>query len=217
MEPFAFASYARYCPRPHLLAATTSSVSDYSIDTWQTEQGLPQDSVTAIVHTRDGYLWLGTYNGLVRFDGVRFKIFNTGNTPELADSRITSLFEDTDGTLWIGHETGDLTQLRAGRFNAVNLGNNWPGGAIWAMETDGDGVLWLFGREGALFSLQGAKLAATNMRTDGKPAVIRQRQKRRTMGGPGPFAGNAEKGTSGTCAVRPASQRQRHSKGLRQP
>ena len=146
----------------HLWGATTASVSDYSIDAWQTEQGLPQDSVTAIVHTRDGYLWLGTYNGLVRFDGVRFKIFNTGNTPEFADSRITSLFEDTDGTLWIGHETGVLTQLRAGKFSSVNLGNNWPGGAIWAMETDGDGILWLLGREGALFSLPGAKLAATN-------------------------------------------------------
>src|SRR6202142_3277845 len=132
----------------HLWGATNSSVSDYSIDVWQTEQGLPQDSVTSIVHTRDGYLWLGTYNGLVRFDGVRFKVFNTGNTPEFGDSRITSLFDDADGPLWIGHETGDLTQLRAGKFSPVNLGNNWPGGAIWAMGTDADGILWMLSREG---------------------------------------------------------------------
>jgi ligand-binding sensor domain-containing protein len=144
----------------HLLGATSSSVSDYSIDVWQTEQGLPQDSVTAIVQTRDGYLWLGTYNGLVRFDGVRFKIFDTSNTPELGDSRITSLFEDADGTLWIGHETGGLTQLRAGKFTAVNPGNDWPGGVVFAMGTDADGVLWLLNREGTLLSLQGAKLVA---------------------------------------------------------
>jgi ligand-binding sensor domain-containing protein/signal transduction histidine kinase len=147
----------------HLLGATNSSVSDYSIDVWQTEQGLPQDSVTSVVQTRDGYLWLGTYNGLVRFDGVRFKIFDTSNTPEFGDSRITSLFEDADGTLWIGHETGGLTQLRAGKFSAVNRGNNWPGGAIWAMGTDVDGVLWMLSREGTLLSLPGAKLVAPNV------------------------------------------------------
>jgi ligand-binding sensor domain-containing protein/signal transduction histidine kinase len=160
----------------HLLGATNSSVSDYSIDVWQTEQGLPQDSVTSVVQTRDGYLWLGTYNGLVRFDGVRFKIFDTHNTPEFGDSRITSLFEDADGTLWIGHETGDLTQLRAGKFSAVTLGNNWPGGAIWAMGTDVDGVFWLFSREGVLFSLQGAKLAAPNIGSvDNLPSFVKDK------------------------------------------
>jgi signal transduction histidine kinase/ligand-binding sensor domain-containing protein len=160
----------------HLSGATNSSVSDYSIAVWQTEQGLPQDSVTSIVHGRDGYLWLGTYNGLVRFDGVRFKIFNTGNTPEFGNSRITSLFEDTDGTLWIGHETGDLTQLRAGKFSAVNLGNRWPGGAIWAMGTDVDGVLWMFSRQGALLSLQGAKLVTPNIGSvDNLPSLVKDK------------------------------------------
>ena len=147
----------------HLLGATNSSVSDYSIDAWQMEQGLPQDSVTSVVQTRDGYLWLGTYNGLVRFDGVRFKIFNTHNTPAFGDNRITSLLEDADGTLWIGHETGNLTQLRAGKFTAENLGNGWPGGAIIAMGTDADGVLWMLSKEGALLSLAGAKLVAQNV------------------------------------------------------
>jgi ligand-binding sensor domain-containing protein/signal transduction histidine kinase len=151
----------------HLWGATNSSVSDYSIDVWQTEQGLPQDSVTSVVQTRDGYLWLGTYNGLVRFDGVRFKIFDTSNTTEFRDSRITSLFEDADGALWIGHETGSLTQLRAGKFTAVNLGNNWPGGAVWAMGTDADGVLWMVNKEGALLSMAGEKLAAPNAGFEG--------------------------------------------------
>jgi signal transduction histidine kinase/ligand-binding sensor domain-containing protein len=145
-----------------LWGSTNSSVADYSVDVWQTEQGLPQDSVTAIVQTRDGYLWLGTYNGLVRFDGVRFKIFDTSNTPEFGDSRITSLFEDAEGVLWIGHETGELTQWRAGKFNTVSLGNRWPGGVITALQTDADGILWMLNKEGALLSLAGAKLVAPN-------------------------------------------------------
>ena len=90
-------------------------MSDYSIAVWQTEQGLPQDSVTSIVHSRDGYLWLGTYNGLVRFDGVRFKIFNTGNTPEFGDSRITSLFETP--TVLFGLAMKPATSRNCGRAN----------------------------------------------------------------------------------------------------
>jgi ligand-binding sensor domain-containing protein len=72
---------------------------NYFTRTWQVEQGLPQIKVNAVVQTRDGYLWIGTYNGLARFDGVRFTVFNDNNTPELRSNRITSLFEAGDGTL----------------------------------------------------------------------------------------------------------------------
>src|SRR5450755_4312367 len=71
---------------------------NYFTRTWQVEQGLPQNKVTAVVQARDGYLWVGTYNGLARFDGVRFTVFDNNNTPELRSSRITSLFESADGT-----------------------------------------------------------------------------------------------------------------------
>ena len=61
---------------------------------WPTADGLEMNSVTAMVQTRDGYLWLGTYNGLMRFDGVRFTVFTSGGERELKNSRITALFED---------------------------------------------------------------------------------------------------------------------------
>src|SRR5690349_24695153 len=70
---------------------------NYFTRTWQVEQGLPQNKVTAVVQTRDGYLWVGTYCGLARFDGIHFTIFDDNNTPELRSSRITSLFEADDG------------------------------------------------------------------------------------------------------------------------
>ena len=73
---------------------------NYSIDTWTPEEGLPQSSVIAMTQTRDGYLWLGTLNGLVRFDGVRFTVFNKGNSPGLPSNRITALYEDRDDDLW---------------------------------------------------------------------------------------------------------------------
>jgi len=73
-----------------------AALPNYFIRTWQVENGLPQNKVTAVVQTGDGCLWLGTYNGLARFDGVRFTVFDDHNTPELHSSRVTSLFEAVD-------------------------------------------------------------------------------------------------------------------------
>jgi len=136
------------------LLGGNSFAIDYSFDIWQTEDGLPYNSVTSIVQTRDGYLWLGTYNGLVRFDGMRFKVFDPGNTPEMNSGRITSLFEDRDERLWIGHETGELTCYSHGHFSRVKLGGNWPGGEIVDINTDPEGDLWLLTKTGWLFRLR---------------------------------------------------------------
>jgi ligand-binding sensor domain-containing protein len=81
------------------LSRSMPMVSDYVIHIWQAENGLPQNSVTSVIQTRDGYIWIGTYSALARFDGVRFTVFDTGNTPGMRSSRVTSLFEAKDGTL----------------------------------------------------------------------------------------------------------------------
>lgn len=91
----------------------------YSAQIIQTEQGLPQNNINSIIQSHDGYLWLATFGGLVRYDGVRFKVFDSANTPQLQNSRITALFEDGNQVIWIGHETGDLTRLAEGRFESV--------------------------------------------------------------------------------------------------
>lgn len=91
--------------------------SSYLTTRWTTENGLPQNSVSAIVQTPDGYLWLGTFGGLARFDGMKFTIFNSGNTPALRSNRITVLHVGRDGVLWIGAETGEITRFHDGAFN----------------------------------------------------------------------------------------------------
>ncbi len=85
--------------------ATLHSAPDYAIDVWQVEQGLPDSTVTAIAQTADGYLWLGTFNGLVRFDGVRFKVFDA-RTPGLEGEEILRLCGDGTGGMWIDEEVG---------------------------------------------------------------------------------------------------------------
>ena len=90
----------------------------YRTDFWTTDEGLPQNSVRSILQTRDGYLWFTTNDGLVRFDGVRFRIFGKGNTPGIVSNRFTSLHEDAQGDLWAGTEDGGLTRYSMGRFQS---------------------------------------------------------------------------------------------------
>jgi ligand-binding sensor domain-containing protein/signal transduction histidine kinase len=124
--------------------------SKYLIDTWQTEDGLPQNSVTALVQTRDGYVWMTTFTGLVRFDGVGFTVFDRGNTPALKSSRLIRLFEDRGGTLWIISEFGDLTRLREGRFEMVTAVEGLPASGAGILCEDAKGVIWLADRSGEL-------------------------------------------------------------------
>lgn len=130
--------------------AAIPNAQDFFIRVWQTEHGLPQNAVSAIVQTRDGYLWVGTYGGLARFDGVRFTVFDDHNTPQLRNARITALCEGADGGLWIGHETGDLTRHHKGRFQAVTLPPDWPGGQILGLATDAAGDVWAHNNAGLL-------------------------------------------------------------------
>jgi len=135
-------------------AVSAPASTSYFTHVLQTEDGLPQNAVTAILQTRDGYLWLGTYQGLARFDGVRFVVFTDSSTPGLQSSRVTSLFEDADGTLWIGHETGGLTLFKDGVFRAMEIRATWKGGKINAIGTDTAGEIWLFNEEGLVARLQ---------------------------------------------------------------
>ena len=95
--------------------------SEFTTAVWSVGDGLPDNSVTSLAQTRNGYLWIGTLNGLARFDGVRFAIFNPENTPALQQARVDKLFLDKQGTLWINTHDGSLTSLRDGL-----LGFDWP-------------------------------------------------------------------------------------------
>src|SRR5438552_9351180 len=78
----------------------------YRIKHWTTEHDLPQNRIGCLKQTIDGYLWIGTWSGLVRFDGVHFTPFNKFNTPEFVNDAINTLAQDAGGTLWIGTHDG---------------------------------------------------------------------------------------------------------------
>jgi signal transduction histidine kinase/ligand-binding sensor domain-containing protein len=108
---------------------------EYRFQTWNTENGLPQNSVNSIAQTPDGYIWLTTFDGLARFDGIRFKVFRKQDTPELPTNRLTTLFVDDDSRLWILTEDANrIVVYEKGQFKSFSKGKDF--------ETDDMGEPW---------------------------------------------------------------------------
>ncbi len=125
-------------------------INQYIHESWIDKDGLPVNTITAITQTPDGYLWLGTEEGLVRFDGIRFVTYTEENTPAFASRHIMSLFVDHRGTLWIGTYNG-LVRHEAGRFSRLEV-TPLPT-AVFGLAGDRRGTLWIAAANG-LFSLK---------------------------------------------------------------
>lgn len=90
-------------------------LQDYVVTQWGMKEGLPQSSVNDIIQTQDGYIWMATFGGLVRFDGVSFTTFDRSNTKAMRSDRVLNLFEDSNGSIWISTEDG-LLKYKDGEF-----------------------------------------------------------------------------------------------------
>ncbi|MGA2502242.1 MAG: two-component regulator propeller domain-containing protein [Tepidisphaeraceae bacterium] len=134
------------------------ALTQFGHDVWTTSNGLPQDSVRAIAHTTDGYLWFATIDGLARFDGVSFTVFNGSNTPVLRRSAMAALLAAPDGSLWIGTANNGLLRYRNGGFEKMAV-PGLPGADIRALLLDSRGVLWI-GADAGLVRLDRGRATA---------------------------------------------------------
>ena len=129
------------------------AINQYVRRAWTVEQGLPHGTVRGLVQTRDGYLWLATYEGLVRFNGDEFQVFDHTTSPEMLSIAIRMLALDRTGTLWCGTNAG-LMRYRDGKFETIAI----PGGAdsIGGMALTRDGTVWIGTARGKLVRVSGA-------------------------------------------------------------
>lgn len=142
-----------------LVAATASSEpldptrlpGQYAIDAWNVEQGLPASTVNTLVEDPTGYVWLGTYEGLVRFDGIRMTLFHTGNTPGLGSDGIRALASDERGRVWVGTNGGGLSVVERGAIRQVALGTAPVDQMVWALAPRRRGGVWVGTNGGGLF------------------------------------------------------------------
>jgi signal transduction histidine kinase/ligand-binding sensor domain-containing protein len=123
---------------------TSSRGESFIIDHWTVNNGLPQNTVASVIQTSDGFLWLGTNGGLVRFDGVYFQSFTMSEGGEGRAYRITALVEGLDSTLWIGTEDGQLFRYRHGQFSPmIDPTQREQLRPVQGIGVDSTGIIWL--------------------------------------------------------------------------
>jgi signal transduction histidine kinase/ligand-binding sensor domain-containing protein len=121
-----------------------SAQKSYRVTHFSSEDGLPANRITALAQTEDGYLWIGTWFGLARFDGVRFTVFNRNNTSPMVNDAINALAVDREGTLWVGTANG-LLSWRDGTFHSFGQTDRLPGRKIWRLVPSRTGGVWIEG------------------------------------------------------------------------
>ena len=134
---------------------------------WTKEDGLPDDDVTAVLQTRDGYLWVGTAGGLARFDGVRFTVITLPAANSNQVLRVTALCEDQSGRLWIGTQQGGLLWYAADVLQRFASGSGGLNRAVTSIAADVGGDLWIGTPEG-LDRIRGAVVTRFGV-ADGLP------------------------------------------------
>ena len=153
-----------------LVSLMSLHAAEYSHRVWRTEDGLPQNRVQAIAQTPEGYLWVGTSEGLARFDGIRFLIFDRSNTAAISDDSIISLEAVPDGSLWIGTEGGGLLRYAQGVFEKFGEKDGITNGFVRATLRDRNGALWV-GTDRGLFRSPQKTERDSFVRLDNTPEV----------------------------------------------
>jgi len=127
-------------------------LADYARDAWTMTDGLPQESLTAILQTRDGYLWLGTLDGLMRFDGVRFETFKLIRHAGMEGNVVLGLAEGPPGTVWIATRAG-VCRYAGGRFSVPAELGSLATELVRSVTVDAAGALWIGTRSSGLHRL----------------------------------------------------------------
>jgi ligand-binding sensor domain-containing protein/signal transduction histidine kinase len=146
--------------------------SPFRVDAWSTEQGLPGSVVFSVIQTRDGYLWLGTQHGLVRFDGIHPTVFDERNMPGLSNDQIDYLFQDSRTNLWIGTDAGGVALACGGTITNFPLGHGGPEGRLVSVCEDTSGAVWFYTADAHLARFQNGKMETLDFNFK-SPAVCR--------------------------------------------
>jgi len=149
------------------LALTIQAQERFQI--YNTDSGLPNNSVLAILQAKDGYLWFTTYLGIVRFDGVRFEVFDSSNTPAIHGTifSIFCLMQDHTGAIWAGSWNGGAVRFANGKFTSLTARDGLPNNQVIRIDEDQQGTIWFYS-ETSISRLRNGKVEVVE-RIDGEP------------------------------------------------
>jgi signal transduction histidine kinase/ligand-binding sensor domain-containing protein len=124
-------------------AAAGPALPDYFVQSWRTGDGLPDNAIYDVLQDSNGYIWLATLEGLVRFDGVAFKPFSSPLIAQVAARNIRALAQTADSTLLMLPAVGGVVQLKDGRFSPHPAGEGMAGYQLQTLFVDRAGAVWL--------------------------------------------------------------------------
>lgn len=160
-----------------LFFAILTVSAQYRFDRWTTDEGLPQNTVNGLIQARDGYIWGVTANGIIRFDGVRFKVFNKTNTEGLDESRFLRIIEDGAGRLWFLSDSLSFVKYEKGVFTTYSDGHGFEGRIrFYLLFTDLDGNL-IFSTDKAQYRYEDGKFEKFEIPTANSESVISLRDR----------------------------------------
>jgi ligand-binding sensor domain-containing protein len=154
-------------PREASALDPRKAVRQYVAQSWEADQGLPQNSIFAALQTSDAYLWLGTQEGLIRFDGVRFTVFDRHTVPVMRQHDIRALYEDTDHGLWIATGRGGVLRYKNGSFTAYGGKEGLANDHVTSVVGDPRGDIW-FGTSAGVSRFAGGAFTTVSAK-DGLP------------------------------------------------
>lgn len=140
-------------------AHSQTSPDRYVVDHWTAEDGLPVNSINEVIQSREGYLWMATFDGLVRFDGLRFKIFDSAGYPGMPSNRILDITEAPDSSLWMETEQSFLVRYQDGEFKHIGPKEGYNGTLVHTLRRDSNGNIWM-GSERGITVYRDGKLSA---------------------------------------------------------
>ena len=151
--------------------AADKPLTAYNREVWTTRQGLPHNQVNAIAQSKDGYLWLGTWEGLVRYNGLEFHTFERANTPALHDNGIRSVRTAADGSIVVGTSRGGVSILSAGTWRHLGMREGLAQDEIMDALIDRKGRLWVATESAGVSMVAEGRVTQLNVRT-GLPSNI---------------------------------------------
>jgi ligand-binding sensor domain-containing protein/signal transduction histidine kinase len=151
--------------------AQTGALDGYTRHVWHASDGLPEQTVQAFAQTPDGYLWIGTTGGLVRFDGAHFTVFDRQNTPALGENSVFCLMVSRDGALWIGTEGGGLARLFKGQFRVWTTHEGLSNDFVRSVAEDAHGRIWA-GTDNGLLRLEGDRFVRVDSTENVAPMAV---------------------------------------------
>ncbi len=142
--------------QPSITLNPEKAITQYRLDRWGIEEGLPMNRVQALVQTTDGYVWLGTQEGLVRFDGFDFHVFDSRNSP-LKSNDVSALSGGEDGALWVGTSYDGVARYQNGRFTTYTTAEGLSSDHVHSLLVDSKNRVWI-GTQNGLNVLQGGDI-----------------------------------------------------------